>query len=249
MWNRLEKSQTRGKVFGGLIIVTAGVLFLLREMDFDLPYWLFSWEVILIVAGIYVGVKHAFRNIAWFIMILVGVAFLLKDYYHEYNFSHYLWPIAIIIGGLYMIFRPKRNWENHRWKRQFGRHQRGFEAREISVTDREDFLEVNAVFGNVNKNIISKPFLGGEINCVFGGAEINFIQADINGTVKLEVNCVFGGARLIVPANWEIKSELAAVMGNVEDKRPIQNNSTSDGSKVLILHGNAVFGGIEIKSY
>ena len=37
---------------------------------------------------------------------------------------------------------------------------------------------------------------------MFGGAEINFMQADIQGRVELEVNQVFGGTKLIVPAHW-----------------------------------------------
>ncbi|HMW10948.1 MAG TPA: LiaF-related protein, partial [Bacteroidia bacterium] len=89
---------------------------------------------------------------------------------------------------------------------------------------------------------------GGEVSAVFGGAEINFMQADIQGRVELEVNQVFGGTKLIVPAHWEIKSEIAAVLGSVEDKRPLRG-TTTDEKKVLILRGTTVFGGIDINSY
>ena len=76
----------------------------------------------------------------------------------------------------------------------------------------------------------------------------NFMQADIQGRVELEVNQVFGGTKLIVPAHWEIKSEIAAVLGSVEDKRPLRG-TTTDEKKVLILRGTTVFGGIDINSY
>jgi hypothetical protein len=38
-------------------------------------------------------------------------------------------------------------------------------------------------------------------------------------------------------------------MGGIEDKRIMQKENTIDPTKVLILKGNAVFGGLEIKSY
>lgn len=84
---------------------------------------------------------------------------------------------------------------------------------------------------------------------MFGGAEINFSQADIKGRAVLEVNAVFGGAKLIIPANWTVQSsELVAILGGVEDNRVLQMGA-GDPDKVLILRGNAIFGGITLKSY
>ena len=60
---------------------------------------------------------------------------------------------------------------------------------------------------------------------------------------------VFGGTKLILPAHWEINSELVSVMGNVEDKRPIPPTTNVDMRKVLNLRGTTFMGGIEIKSY
>ena len=52
-WGReMEKANRRGKVAGGLLIITAGVLFLLRETGTELPYWVFSWKTILIAIGL-----------------------------------------------------------------------------------------------------------------------------------------------------------------------------------------------------
>jgi hypothetical protein len=113
----------------------------------------------------------------------------------------------------------------------------------------EDYLDVSAVFGTVTRNVISKNFKGGEVNAVFGGAEINLSQADFEGVVELELNQVFGGTKLIVPANWKIHSEQSAVFGGIEDKRPVQPVSSVAENKVLKLKGDCVFGGIEIRSY
>jgi predicted membrane protein len=81
----------------------------------------------------------------------------------------------------------------------------------------------------------------------FGGSEINLMQADIKGRVKIEVVQVFGGTKIIVPANWIVQSEMLAIFGGIEDKRPPQLNTIPD--KILIIEGTSIFGGIDIKSF
>jgi predicted membrane protein len=91
----------------------------------------------------------------------------------------------------------------------------------------EDYLDTVAVFGGVRKNVTSKDFKGGEVVCVLGGAEINLSQSIINGQASLELVNVLGGTKLIVPPHWEIKSEVVAIFGGIEDKR-IQQNTPAE---------------------
>ena len=81
-----------------------------------------------------------------------------------------------------------------------------------------------------------------------GGAEINLQQADIKQAAVLEVNNVFAGTKIFIPSNWDIKNEITAVFGGVEDKRSL-NLPTPDAKKSIILRGTCVFGGIEIKNF
>ena len=112
---------------------------------------------------------------------------------------------------------------------------------------KEDMLDVVAVFGGVKKVVFSKNFRGGEVVCVFGGCEINLTQADFTGLIKLEIEAIFGGAKLIVPANWQVRSEASAILGGIDDKRDPVASASSD--KILVLQGTAICGGIEITSY
>lgn len=257
MFRQWEEQHRRGRIFAGLFIAGAGVLFLAREMGVAIPEYVFTWQMLLIALGVLSGLKHSFRHMGWLIMVAIGAAFLAREYMPEYDFSHYIWPAVIIFAGLAIMFKPRRKsgfrnrrwrhhmrhhreWKNQQWKNQFD------DQPYSPITD--EYIDASAVFGSVKKNVISKNFRGGEINCVFGGAEVNFMQADFQQNIELEVNAVFGGARLIIPPHWEIKSEMTAVLGGVEDKRPYHNNTVSQG-KYLTLKGNAVFGGIEIKSY
>ncbi len=247
MYKRWEQSHRRGKIFGGLLIVAVGCLFLGREMGMDFPRWLISWKTFLIAIGLFIGVKHSFRGTGWMIPILIGSAFLIRDQYHVYQFSHYVWPVAIIVVGIFVLLKPFKGREHYRRKYQRNlKWKRDFEF--SSSGDKDDYIDASAVFGSMKKNIISKNFKGGEVNSVFGGSEINLSQADISGTVEMEVNSVFGGTKLIVPPNWEINSKLDTVFGSVEDKRAIYKDISPEG-KTLVLKGAAVFGGIEIKSF
>lgn len=245
-----ERAHRRGKISGGLILIAIGSIFLLREIGTPIPHWILSWKMLLIVIGIFVGFKHNFETGGWIIPILIGSIFLIQDFFPGLKISHYFWPIILITIGIVIILKPRsssRKWNKYH---QDNKNQHWEHWQQKSNDDsNEDYIEANAIFGSVRKNIISKNFTGGEINAIFGGCEINLMQAEINGKVILEMNQIFGGTKLIVPAHWEIKSELTAVMGSVEDKRPQTNIFNTGNNSILILKGAAIFGGIDIKSY
>lgn len=246
--------HNRGKVLGGLIVVGIGVVLLLRQFGIEFPEWLFTWEMFLIILGFYIGVKHNFRNPSWAILMLIGGLFLIDDLYPETTIGNMIWPVVVIGFGLIMIFKPRRKcypdrhwqrWE-HKWKDKWEWEN----AKGNTNEDSNDMIETVSVFGAVKKRVISKNFKGGDVTCVFGGAEVNLMQADFTGKAVLELTQVFGGTKLIVPAHWDIQNhELVAVMGGIEDKRQIQKDVVVDSEKVLVLRGTCIFGGIEIKSY
>jgi predicted membrane protein len=246
------KRHRKGKKLAGLLVVIVGVALLLKQcgpqLGFWIPEWVFSWPMLLIVIGLFVGAKHQFRNPGWIIIVLIGSAFLIDRFVEGVSISQFFWPSLIILVGLFMIFgkhrgRNRRKWKNEYWKELY-------EQRYESATyNSEDYIDSVGIFGGIKKTILSKDFKGGEVVCVFSGAEINLSQAEIKGHVVLEIVNVFGGATLIVPANWEIRSsEMVAILGAIEDKR-IQQVNAPNGVDVLIIKGTSIFGGIEIKSY
>jgi predicted membrane protein len=238
-WDHIH--STKGRIFSGIFVVLVGVVLLAKQVGVEFPSWLFTWEMLIVVIGLYTGIKHDFKHISWLILVAIGGILLIDDIFPETQLENFLWPALIIFVGLIMITTAGRRKE--RW-REWREKCRNFAPENVN----ENMLDTVSVFGGVKKNIISKEFKGGEITCVFGGAEINLSQADISGNVILEVTQVFGGTRLIVPSNWEIQSEIVAVLGSIEDKRPLTENYSA-GKKVLVLKGVTLFGGIDIKSF
>jgi predicted membrane protein len=284
----LIRRRHGGRVWLPVGLVVVGGLMLVRQMGANVPEWLFSWQMLLIVIGIFSGLAHAFRGPGWLIMILVGTFFLLDQLIPGLDIHRFIWPAVIIVVGLIMLIRPKKpHWMDHDWherwnqkereKWQRRRQRRGYPGftdggpGPENVSDSgtgatgstgsysgstgsnsksfssEDYIDATTVLGGIHKNILSKNFKGGDITIFMGGAEINLSQADIQGTASLDITQIMGGTKLIVPANWEVRSQLTSVFGNIEDKR--QNIGNTDPQKVLIIDGTSVFGGIEIRNY
>lgn len=253
--NKVYRDKEGGRVIGGLILVAVGAALLLRNMGFFMPGWLFTWPMILILVGIYTGVKHNFRNNSWLILIAVGSFFLVNKFIPSLSLEPLFWPLVIIGAGIIFIVRPGRsNWMGTKTDNKFNSWENAGtvglrDNQEEAVTDSSDYLMVRSVFSGVNKNVVSKNFKGGQISCVFGGAEIDLSQAEIAGPVILKFEVVFGGAKLVVPAHWAIQNEIDGIFHGIDDKRSFNPSASINPDKVLVLKGSAVFGGIEIRSY
>lgn len=251
--NNNDRNRESARIVGGLLLVCVGAAFLMRNLGFILPHWLFTWPMILILVGIYSGVKHNFSNFTWLILIGAGAAFLAGNFYPNLDIDRAFWPVAIIALGLMFILRPhNERWGSRkRWRDRFNEEfvqPAAVEGSSSTSADSSDFLYVNSVFSGVNKSMMSKNFRGGSMRCVFGGAEIDFMQADISGRAELKVELLFGGAKIIVPANWTIVNEIEGTFHEVDDKR--KNSSVlPDPQKVLVLRGTAHFGGMDVRSY
>jgi predicted membrane protein len=249
-----RKIRSGNRMLGVLILLIGGLL-LLKEMGDFLPYWLFTWPMILIVIGLYTGIKNGFQNFGAVILLLVGGYFLLKDKMNlPIEIGPYLLPAALIFLGLYILFRRKKkldidwkDWEGNydRWERKI---RTGKPGKEKSKDDDSDFLNVEAIFCGIKRKVISKNFQGGEVSTVFGGTDIDFLHADIEKQAVINVSVVFGGLKLLVPAHWDVQTSLNNVAAGVEDKRYVQQG-TVDPDKRLVIAGSVVFGGIEITSY
>jgi predicted membrane protein len=225
-----------------------GIAYLLKVSIPDLPQWLFSWPTFLIALGFFIGVRHNFRGISWFILILIGGVSLFDHINPDFSLRRYIWPLALIAVGMFFIIRPRRRyWEHWDEKKNTGMQGDGTPLNEERGSD-EDFVDSTSIFGGAKKIIISKNFKGGDLVNIFGGTDLDLTQADFTGTAVVELTTIFGGTKLIIPSNWSIKSEAVIIFGGIEDKRKMPAIAENAG-KILVLKGTVIFGGIDIKSY
>jgi predicted membrane protein len=267
MDNIPQSNPRAGKIFIGVILLAIGVIMLLQNAGFGFPLWFVSWKVIVIIIGLFIGVRSNFRHPAWFIMVTVGLIYLIEDYYPLFHARRYLWPLLIILFGLWLIFGRSRSRYRYPHYNSFNPgpapapSSQDFSAGTPPAAPAEsypesgpvnsavsslDYLNATAVLGGAKKIVVSKNFQGGDILTFMGGAEINLVQADIQGQATLEITQIMGGIKLVVPANWTVISDMTVIMGGIDDKRLVQ---ASPQDKILILKGTSLMGGLEIKSY
>ena len=254
-------NRQKERVTAGLFLLVLGIALFLKQFGVPFPFWFFSWPMLLIGLGLFTGLKQGFRGAGWLILILIGSVFLVNKIEPGYFLFRYRWPIIIILLGLFMIFRPQRtrNWQrnqvNPNWK------EPAFNNLEIINTpvqddfqpgnpnfSSQDYIDSVSIFGQIRKVILSKDFKGGDLVTIFGGNEIDFSKADVKGDVTLDVTQIFGGTKLILPSHWGVKTDMVAFFGGIEDKRRMTPGAESP-TKLLILKGTSIFGGIEIRSY
>ena len=239
---RYRPSQNH--IWVGVFLLVVGAAFLLNRMGLNLPDFLFSWQMFLIALGIFIGIRKDFQGATWLILILIGTLFLINEFFVFGELRRFILPILLIGSGLFFIFRPKKNYSNHL---DLGTTPADGSA-PAGIASSQDMIDATSIFGGTKKKIFSKNFRGGEMVNVFGGSEIDLTQADINGTAILDVTTLFGGATLLVPSHWNVVSDAVAILGEVKDKRMMQN-VPEHNNKTLLIKGTVIFGGIDVKSF
>jgi predicted membrane protein len=158
------------------------------------------------------------------ILILIGLSALTG-----LPFFGIFFALALIALGIRMIVRrsPRGAWH---WD-------------EAQTASGDRSIDEVAVFSALNKSFTTQSFKGGKIVVVFGGGTIDLTQAKAEGEVHLDVSSVFGGIEIIVPKEWKVTSTANAFIGDVD----IHQAHGGEGATTLVLHGDAVFGGIEVK--
>lgn len=104
--------RRRKKITQGVIFILVGLVVLLHQMPSTthlIPDWLYGSHMILIIIGIYSGIKHNFANVSWIILILIGIYMAIQKYSLVAQESLLLYglPVALIVVGVVIMI--KRN--------------------------------------------------------------------------------------------------------------------------------------------
>lgn len=215
----------------GLALVVIGILFLLDNFEviyFDLPYWMFKWQSILIIIGL-ILLANSKNNTAGYVLITIGII----GWYPQ------IWPVILIIIGAYILYRRR----DHTTKTN---DQTDSSSAESS---KDDFLNDVSVFGGGKKIIASENFIGGRITAIFGGSEIDMYGSKLaEGTHILDVFAMFGGTDILMHPDWNVKVDVVPIFGGFSDKRRKDPNHVPDPERKLIIKGLVLFGGGNLKS-
>lgn len=217
--------QANRRAILGIFLVLIGLLILLENLRIipDLPWWLFTWQMLLIAIGV-VNLLAGNRTAA-IILIGIGGIFLMDELYFI-DFRDW-WPVILIVIGLAFIFRQR----NHRLSQD---------------TLNENFFDSLNIFGGGNQRITSHKLEGGRITSIFGGSEIDLREAKPVSGATIDIFALFGGAEIRVPTEWNVKVEVISILGGFSDKR--DQTVQEEDAPLVVIKGMAIFGGGEVKS-
>ena len=244
--------RSKGGLFGFLLILV-GTLFLAFNfgwIDPALRSVVFSWPVLFVVFAIIALFKREY--LALFFWLALAAFFLLPRIAHLYpdalpgineDFTATFWPVLLIVVGagviLKILFGKKACCHRH------GHIQRPLNVDKMEGTDGIYVREV--VFGGIEDIFLEPVFRGGQIEVVFGGVELDLRRASLpEGDTYLQVEAVFGGIKLYLPDDWVVVPKISTVLGGVDNKH-FSKSTNQDTSRRLLISGEIVFGGCEIR--
>lgn len=253
MNNKFEPN--RRPLIGGIIVILVGLGLLLNKIpgiNEFFPGWLFTWPMILIIVGIFAGLKNR-SVLGGAIPFLIGLFFLLNDQnVINTNFQPYLFPVLIILFGIFLLLHKhkKEHLRNcrrqhylrrqQRWAKYQQRYQGTWHSQEEQPP--HDGRKTAAHFDNKFFEQDEAEPTGDDyldLSVVFGSNEKNYFSKNFKGG---NITCVFGGGKVNL------------VQSDIQDTA-ILNCSITFGGAEIILPANwkvqneltAVFGGIEDK--
>lgn len=228
--------MNRTKLALGLVLIIAGILFLLERLNQippEVTKHLFSWQAVLVGIGV-VMVAGSKRSLPGWIIIAIGAFFLLSDIYlFPATFRDVFWPLLVIAMGLLLVFRTKSS-KGCCFMRN---------THIQSVSDDHSFEDV-AIFGGSKKSYQLPELKTGKVTAIFGGSDIDLRDCTLSSEgAVVEIQCLFGGSKLIIPKSWKVKTDVLTIFGGMDEQGP--SNSTDD-NKVFYIKGMTIFGGGEI---
>ncbi|HEY2648394.1 MAG TPA: DUF5668 domain-containing protein [Puia sp.] len=250
--NRVRKRSV-GRILIPIGLVAIGGILLAHQFGMPLPDWMFSWQFLLIILGIFSGLAHAFRGPGWLIMILIGSFFLMDQLVPGLDIHRFIWPAVIILVGLIMLIRPKkphwmehdwhRKWEHRDWERwQRRRMRRGYPGMgdypgNTSNTSTGTNVGSSSGMGYSSKGFSSEDFI--DATTILGGIHKNILSKNFKGG---DITIFMGGA--------EINLSQADIQGTAS----LDITQIMGGTKIIIpphwevrSQLTSVFGNIEDK--
>lgn len=224
-----QRVRVTGQLIAGLVLAGLGVLFTLDNLDLvQARDVLRYWPVVLLLVGVsqILQARSTAGMVGGSIWILFG-GLLLGERLNLVSNALRLWPLFLVGIGGYVI------WQS-------------FSRRETRPIDGSDRVSAVAVLGGVDRRVVSKNFVGGDVTAFMGGGKVDLREATLapGAEAILDVTAMMGGFEIKVPETWDVLVEIVPFMGGYEDKT---RHPTDPAAPRLRVRGFVMMGGVEIR--
>ena len=220
------------RAFFGVTIAAFGGVLLLRNLEiikFDSwhLFWGTVWAVGLILAGLMTifSSRRASLRVWGLLLMTIGVSIGLGAY-GVINISVWkiFWPVMLIAIGLIVSVGS-------------GGHKRS----KKSVADDSGNEKIAIFYGEESR--VKGDYTGGSATAIFGGVELDLRRANIKDGAVIDIFTFCGGVSISLPDDVIVKNEVRGILGGSEYKTV----SKSSAKKTIILRGECILGGLEVK--
>ena len=220
------------RAFFGVTIAAFGGVLLLKNLEiikFDSwhVFWGTVWATGLILAGLMTifSSRRASLRVWGLLLMTIGVSIGLGAY-GVINISVWkiFWPVMLIAIGLIVSVGS-------------GGHKRS----KKSVADDSGNEKIAIFYGEESR--VKGDYTGGSATAIFGGVELDLRRANIKDGAVIDIFTFCGGVSISLPDDVIVKNEVRGILGGSEYKTV----SKSSAKKTIILRGECVLGGLEVK--
>lgn len=220
----------KSKILFGLLFIAVGIIYGMQELGIISELGLDAGLIfpgLMVVIGLIILINN--HNIIFGgIVTLLGTASILDNWYPQV--SKIIFPGILVIIGIELLFGSLFK------KISFGRNN--------MKIDKSNEVSAIAVLGGVEKKISNQDFKGGTAMAFLGAVVLDLTDIKLTADAVLDLNAFMGGVEIRLPSTIRIRSDINGFLGGVEIKHKPADITEEH---ILILKGNAVMGGIEVK--
>jgi len=239
----------------GLVVIAIGVLFTLDRLGYVEAgdFWEY-WPVLLIAIGIGRVFQPRGARERGFggVLILLGVWLLLSNLDVIHVSFRDAWPVLLVVLGIMMVWRaitaPFFAGPRRRLREAMAAGDGSAAVAGVTTSGADTSSTVNgfALLGGVKRKVVSPEFRGGALTAILGACELDLRHASIaSGQAVIDTFALWGGIEIKVPQEWSVAVQGTPILGAFDDKTV---RVGGDGSKVLVIKGVALMGGVEVKN-
>lgn len=219
------------KLVVGIAIIVAGLLLTLDNLmpTHEIARLAFRfWPLVLVAMGL--AKLRGERDpgvLPW--LLIGGGIFGLMVTLGVSRFEDFIGPAILLAAGIFIVTKALKQNRDAPGELKSG----------------DGFQSGSAIFSQWKRRPLGL-FRGADLTVIFGGFELDLLQAVPEaGQTRVDLFVLFGGGEIRVPEGWEVQTPLTSIAGGVSDKtRPPAAQGPRPG---LVLTGLVLFGGVEIR--
>ena len=249
--NHSKKHRKNSPLAFGIFLIIIGVVVLALNFGakgVNLTPIIFSWQMLIFIIGLFhiINRKYLFGTFLTILAVFFAIPPLSVVFPETFSwvpddFLKTYWALLLVIAGAFVIIHRLCCRSSH----HCGSFDSGKYSRSFSSSTSDGFIKREVVFSGVDEVFNEPVFTGADLKCTFGGVEIDLRQATLpEGDTVINMKCTFGGVVLHVPESWYVEFQANCIVGGASDSR---TKNGTDKTHRLIIAGECVFGGCEIK--